>query len=106
VTIGDVTTDAAGANENLRREPADAQQSEPGQIPINSHDLAVLAPMYQSLMARYISLTAIRWQTLALGLAAQGLVVGAATQVSGRLVTAIALAVVILFTGLRPPELG
>jgi hypothetical protein len=48
----------------------------------------------------------IRWQTLALGLTAQGLVVSAATQVQDRLVSAIMLAIVILFIGMATIVVG
>jgi hypothetical protein len=61
---------------------------------------AVLGPIYQGLMNRYSSNITVRWQTLALGLTAQGFVVGAASQLPrDRLITAIMLALVILFIG-------
>jgi len=60
---------------------------------------AILGPSYQSLMARYGSNFATQWQVFALGLAAQGFVVGAASQVVDRVFTAILLSVVILFIG-------
>ena len=50
-------------------------------------------------MARYGSNFATQWQVFALGLAAQGFVVGAASQVVDRVFTAILLSVVILFIG-------
>lgn len=69
-------------------------------------DPAVLAA-YQGLMARYNSLTTTRWQTLALGLTAQGFVVGAASQVQEtRLISALMLAIVILFIGLATVVTG
>jgi len=69
-------------------------------------DPAVLAA-YQGLMARYNSLTTTRWQTLALGLTAQGFVVGAASQVQeSRLISALMLAIVILFIGLATVVTG
>jgi hypothetical protein len=51
-------------------------------------------------MNRYSSNIKVRWQTLALGLTAQGFLVGAASQLPrDRLITAIMLALVILFIG-------
>lgn len=61
----------------------------------------ILGVVYQGLLTRYNSLTTIRWQTSALGLAAQGFIVGAASQVQkAQLTSAIMLAIVILFIGL------
>jgi hypothetical protein len=60
---------------------------------------AILGPSYQSLMARYGSNFGTQWQVFGLGLAAQGFVVGAASQVTDRVLTAVLLSVVILFIG-------
>jgi hypothetical protein len=60
----------------------------------------VLGPSYQGLMARYVSNFGTQWQVFALGLAAQGFIVGAASQVTDRAITAILLSLVILFIGL------
>lgn len=59
-----------------------------------------LAPAYQALVARYSSNFGTQWQVFALGLAAQGFVVGAASQVVGRVFTSILLSVLVLFIGL------
>ncbi|MFI6097639.1 hypothetical protein ACIA8G_18920 [Lentzea sp. NPDC051213] len=64
---------------------------------MNSHES--LIPPYQGLMSRYISNFGTQWQVFALGLAAQGFVVGAASQVVGRVFTSILLALLILFIG-------
>lgn len=64
-----------------------------------ARNTAVLGPPYQSLMARYGSNFATQWQVFALGLTAQGFVVGAASQVVDRTYTAILLCFVILFIG-------
>jgi hypothetical protein len=60
---------------------------------------AILGPSYQSLMTRYGSNFGTQWQVFALGLAAQGFVVGAASQVVDRVFTAALLSIVILFIG-------
>lgn len=73
----------------------------------SEEELTRLGPLYQGLMSRYNSSIMIRWQTLALGLTAQGFVVGAASQLSpGRLTTAVMLAVVILFIGVATIATG
>ncbi len=59
----------------------------------------VLGPAYQGLMARHGSNFSVQWQVFALGLTAQGFVVGAASQVTNRPITAIMLCAVILFIG-------
>ncbi len=64
-----------------------------------ARNIAILGPSYQSLMARYGSNFATQWQVFALGLAAQGFVVGAASQVVDRIFTAVLLSVLILFIG-------
>jgi hypothetical protein len=64
-----------------------------------ARNIAILGPSYQSLMARYGSNFGTQWQVFALGLAAQGFVVGAASQVVDRIFTAVLLSVVILFIG-------
>lgn len=75
------------------REPAELRQADAS--------AASILATYQALMSRYNSLNTTRWQTLALGLTAQGFVIGAASQVQAtRLVSAIMLALVILFIGL------
>ena len=64
-----------------------------------ARNTAILGPSYQSLMARYGSNFATQWQVFALGLTAQGFVVGAASQVVDRVYTAVLLCIVILFIG-------
>ena len=58
-----------------------------------------LAPVYQALVGRFSSITTVRWQLLALGLTAQGFIIGAASQIRDRPVTAVLLAAVILLVG-------
>ena len=96
-TIVAMTSSAEGTDD-----PSD-DEVEPGGAPdsVPQGDPLIIGSVYQGLVARYNSLTTIRWQTLALGLTAQGFVVGAASQVEkAQLATAIMLAVVILFIGL------
>jgi len=72
----------------------------------DTSDASVIAT-YQALMSRYNSLNTTRWQTLALGLTAQGFVVGAASQVqAAHLTSAAMLALVILFIGLATVVTG
>jgi hypothetical protein len=60
---------------------------------------AILGPAYQGLMTRHGSNFAVQWQVFALGLTAQGFIVGAASQITGRPLTAVLLCIVILFIG-------
>lgn len=79
--------------------PAGSGHGAAGQLA--APDVPVLLATYQALMARYNSLNTTRWQTLALGLTAQGFVVGAASQVQAtRLTSAVMLSLVILFIGM------
>jgi len=65
-----------------------------------AQNAAILGPSYQNLTARYTSNFSTQWQVFALGLTAQGFVVGAASQVVDRIYTAVLLSLVILFIGL------
>ena len=64
-----------------------------------ARNTAILGPSYQALMARYGSNFGTQWQVFALGLTAQGFVVGAASQVVDRPLTAVLLSIVILLIG-------
>jgi hypothetical protein len=66
-----------------------------------ARNIAILGPSYESPMARYGSNFATQWQVFALGLVAQGFVVGAASQVVDRIFTAVLLSVVILLSERR-----
>ena len=59
----------------------------------------VLGPVYQALMARYASNTTVVWQIPSLGLTAQAFLIGAASQISGRIATEFILAAAILGIG-------
>jgi len=63
-------------------------------------DRIILIAAYQGLTSRYSSNFGAQWQIFALGLAAQGFVVGASSQVVGRVFTSILLSLLILFIGL------
>jgi hypothetical protein len=60
---------------------------------------AILGAAYQNLTARHNSHFATQWQVFALGLTAQGFVVGAASQLAGRPYTAVLLCLVIVLIG-------
>lgn len=74
---------------------ADLSQS----IGQRENDYQALLAAYQGLTARYGSNFNTQWQIFALGLAAQGFVVGASSQVVGRVFTSTLLAVLILIIG-------
>lgn len=86
--------------------PDDVTGSEasPDQVSI---DRSAVVPVYQALMTRYNFLAAARWQSLALGLAAQGFVIGAASQVQpAQSATSLVLGAVVLFIGLATIIVG